>query len=104
MAIAGSCAVLAMLYSDTGPRDANRTDDVNGLIFDNSLVRQSGGEVGYIRTNRNGRDCFALRLFRPFFKAPETFPRPQCRNFALRIPVPAALATASSSLSCTARA
>jgi hypothetical protein len=38
IAIAGSFAALVMLYSDTGPRDANQREDVNDLIFDNSLV------------------------------------------------------------------
>jgi hypothetical protein len=46
MAIAGSFAALVMLYSDTGPRDANQGDDVNDLIFDNSLVLP-GVETGF---------------------------------------------------------
>jgi len=47
IAIAGSFAALVMLYGDMGPRDASQRDDVNDLIFDNSLVLPPAGESGF---------------------------------------------------------
>jgi hypothetical protein len=55
IAIAGSFAALVMLYGDTGPREANQTDDVNDLIFDSGLLLLPTGETGFCKADECDR-------------------------------------------------